>query len=131
MASNLLPGSRRVLVVDDNRAAASMLGIALETLGARVRVVYDGVAAIGAAAEFRPDIVFMDIGMPGLDGHSAARCIRAQPGSSDALLIAVSGWGQPEMRQRSLDAGFDQHLVKPVDLPRLKLLLANYAVRDG
>ena len=126
-AASQVGGSTRVLVVDDNRAAASMLGIALETLGAKVRVVYDGVAAIGVAAEFRPHIVFMDIGMPGLDGHSAARCIRAQPGSSDALLIAVSGWGQAEMRQRSLDAGFDQHLVKPVDLPRLKLVLGNYA----
>jgi CheY-like chemotaxis protein len=116
----------RVLVVDDNKAAATMLGLALETLGATVRVAYDGQAAVEAAAEFQPAIVFMDIGMPGLDGHEAARHMRAARAGEDMLLVAVSGWGQVEMRNRSAAAGFDQHLVKPVELAQLRQIIAHH-----
>jgi PAS domain S-box-containing protein len=113
----------RVLVVDDNKAAATMLGLALETLGASVRAAYDGETAVHAAAEFQPSIVFMDIGMPGLDGHEAARLIRAARNGPEMLLVAVSGWGQPDIRARSKAAGFDEHLVKPVELAQLRQIL--------
>lgn len=114
----------RVLVVDDNKAAATMLGLALETLGASVRAAYDGETAVQAASEFRPEIVFMDIGMPGVDGHEAARQMRAISNGSEMLLVAVSGWGQPEIRARSTAAGFDHHLVKPVELAQLREIMA-------
>ncbi len=116
----------RVLVVDDNKAAATMLGLALETLGATIRVAYDGEAAVQAAAEFEPAIVFMDIGMPGLDGHEAARHMRSARAGQNMLLVAVSGWGQAEMRNRSAAAGFDQHLVKPVELAQLRQIIAQH-----
>jgi CheY-like chemotaxis protein len=114
----------RVLVVDDNKAAATMLGLALETLGASVRAAYDGETAVQAASEFKPEIVFMDIGMPGVDGHEAARQMRATTDGDDMLLVAVSGWGQPEIRARSAAAGFDHHLVKPVELAQLREIIA-------
>ncbi len=116
----------RVLVVDDNKAAATMLGLALETLGATVRVAYDGESAVQAATEFQPAIVFMDIGMPGVDGHEAARQIRGVREGSGMLLVAVSGWGQAEMRSRSAEAGFDQHLVKPVELTQLRQIISQH-----
>jgi len=116
----------RVLVVDDNKAAATMLGLALETLGATVRVAYDGEAAVQAATEFQPSIVFMDIGMPGVDGHEAARQIRGARDGDGMLLVAVSGWGQAEMRSRSTAAGFDQHLVKPVELSQLRQIISQH-----
>jgi CheY-like chemotaxis protein len=115
----------RVLVVDDNKAAATMLGLALETLGANVRAAYDGEAAVQAAIEFKPEIVFMDIGMPGIDGHEAARQMRATNEGEGMLLVAVSGWGQPEIRARSAAAGFDHHLVKPVELAQLREIIAS------
>ncbi len=123
-ASTEPPRGIRALVVDDNVGAANMMGIALNSMGAAVKVVYDGEAAIEAASDFRPEIVFMDIGMVGTNGHDAARRIRANPDHRDILLIAVSGWGQQDRRGRSLEAGFDQHFVKPVDLSALRQVLA-------
>ncbi|MBA4329791.1 MAG: hybrid sensor histidine kinase/response regulator [Polaromonas sp.] len=106
---------RKVLVVDDNVDAADTLGALLGMDGFAVSTVYDGVAAVAQARAAAPDIVVMDIGMPGMDGYDAARLIRQQPGGDKILLIALTGWGQSTDRKRASEAGFDHHLVKPVD----------------
>lgn len=116
---------RKVLIADDNRDAADMLGRVLRVLGHEVRVTYDGQQAVEAAAEFQPDVVLLDIGMPRLDGYGAAREIRKQPRSDGMLLIALTGWGQEEDRRRSAEAGFDRHLVKPVEPSELQKILAS------
>jgi CheY-like chemotaxis protein len=87
--------------------------------GFEVTTAYDGLAAVAAAASTLPDVVVMDIGMPGLDGYEAAREIRQQPRGKDVVLIALTGWGQATDKQRASHAGFDHHLVKPVDYSRL------------
>ena len=104
-----------VLIADDNRDAAEALGWLLKDMGYRVSLVHDGLAAVQAAAELHPDVVVLDIGMPGLDGYETCRRIRALPGGEAMGLLAVTGWGQPEDRRKAQEAGFDQHLVKPVD----------------
>ena len=110
---------RRVLVVDDNVDAADTLGALLGLDGFEVETVYDGLSAVAATANGLPDVVVMDIGMPGLDGYDAARKIRQQPGGHDVLLIALTGWGQATDKMRANQAGFDHHLVKPVDYEQL------------
>ena len=122
-------GSLRVLVADDNMDAAASLALVLEMKGHHVRTVHDGVEAVQAAASFQPDIVILDIGMPRLDGYEACRQIRAQPGSGDMLIIALSGWGQVEDKQRSKEAGFNHHLVKPADVGAIEELLRARATR--
>jgi PAS domain S-box-containing protein len=112
---NALPAGFRILVVDDNRDAADSLGQLLVIPGNDVRVTYDGERAVEVAAEFEPEVVLLDIGLPKLNGYETARRIRQQAGSPDILLIALTGWGQEEARQRSREAGFDFHFVKPVD----------------
>ena len=109
---------RRVLVVDDNTDAAAMLDLLLRSLGHETRVAHEGGEALRAAEEFRPDIVLLDIGMPGLDGYEVARRLRRQS-SAPLRIVAVTGWGQDADRQRSAEAGFDLHLVKPVDAAEL------------
>jgi PAS domain S-box-containing protein len=116
-------GPRRVLVVDDNRDAADSLAMLLRLLGADVRIVYGGPEALGVLEEFLPDVVLLDIGMPGMDGHEVARRIRQVPALQKVLLIAMTGWGQEEDRRRSTDAGFDYHLIKPADVGALETLL--------
>jgi len=116
---------RRILVVDDNRDTADSLAMMLRLQGSDVQVVYDGMAALEALAEKRPDAVLLDIGMPGMNGHEVARRIRERPALRQLTLIATTGWGQPVDRQRSLEAGFDHHLVKPVGLDTLRDLLAS------
>jgi PAS domain S-box-containing protein len=112
---------RRILVVDDNVDAALTVAEILRMLGSNVEVVHDGLAAVEAAAETKPEIVLLDIGLPGIDGYEAARRIRRQEaGSSPVLLIALTGWGQEADKQRAYQAGFDQHWVKPVGLGELK-----------
>lgn len=106
---------RRVLVVDDNVEAAESLAIALQLLDVHTRIAHDGPTAIAAAAEFDPHLVLLDLGLPGMDGHEVARRLRAEH-PQPLTIVAVSGWGEPEMRARSLAAGCDEHLVKPVDL---------------
>jgi len=106
--------SRRILVVDDNRDAADSLCMLLKSRGHDVRVAYDGLEAVGAAVTFKPDVVLLDIGLPKLSGHDAARRIREARGA-DILIIAVTGWGQEEDRRRAREAGFDHHLTKPVE----------------
>lgn len=113
----------RLLVVDDNREHADTLALYLSAAGHHVRVAYDGLDAVASAAESDPDAVLMDVGMPGLDGFEAARRMRAQPGGSRRVLVALTGWGQIEDRRRSRAAGFDAHLVKPADPPALLALV--------
>jgi signal transduction histidine kinase len=120
----LKSGPIRILVVDDNRDSADSLGLLLELVGNEVRVVHDGQAAVDAANEFQPNVVLLDIGLPTLNGYEAARKIREQAWSKQVVLIAVTGWGEDVDRQRSKQAGFDHHLVKPVDLDALTALLA-------
>ncbi|HVF62127.1 MAG TPA: ATP-binding protein [Thermoanaerobaculia bacterium] len=116
---------RRVLVVDDNRDAAESLAMLLKLLGSEVHVAYDGPGALEAVTSYRPSVVLLDIGMPGMDGHEVARRIRSQPELQDVALIAITGWGQEEDRRRSHEAGFDSHLIKPVDVGALEGLLAS------
>jgi signal transduction histidine kinase/PAS domain-containing protein/ActR/RegA family two-component response regulator len=116
--------SRRILVVDDNRDSATSLAMLLKLTGNETHTAYDGEEAVEAAATFRPDVVLLDIGLPKLNGYEAGRRIREQRWSKGIVLVAVTGWGQEEDRQRSRDAGFDGHLVKPVDLAALETLLA-------
>jgi PAS domain S-box-containing protein len=114
------PGvARRVLVVDDNVDAASMLDMLLRSLGHETRVAHEGTAALRVAEEFRPDIVLLDIGMPGIDGYEVARRLRTLAKARPMRIVAVTGWGQEGDRERSREAGFDLHLVKPVDANEL------------
>lgn len=118
---------RRVLVVDDNRDAADSLAALLRMLGHDVEVAYGGLQAIDLARSAPPEVVFLDIGMPGLDGHETARRLRALPGMETARIHALTGWGQDQDRRRSAEAGFDRHLVKPPDPATLQQLLARAA----
>ncbi|MUV12836.1 response regulator [Noviluteimonas gilva] len=108
--------SRRILVLDDNRDAADTLAMMLEILGHEVTRLYDPHAAVAEVERFDPDLVFLDIGMPSLSGYELARQLRAQPDGGRRVLVAVTGWGQPDDRRRTAEAGFDHHLVKPPDL---------------
>ncbi len=108
------PAARRVLVVDDNADAADTLAALLHGRGHAVRVARDGDAALLAAREFGPEVVLLDIGLPGMDGYAVARALRAAPGGGGLRLVALTGYGRDEDRRRSSEAGFDEHLVKPV-----------------
>jgi PAS domain S-box-containing protein len=114
----------RILVVDDNFAAAESLALVLRMMGHDIQTARDGLEGVQAAATFRPDIVLMDLGMPRMNGYEAARHIRQQPWGGNVALIALTAWGQEEDKQRSLEAGFDRHLTKPVDPAVLQKLLA-------
>jgi CheY-like chemotaxis protein len=114
---------RRVLVVDDNVDAAQLLAMVLENLGCEVLVEHDPHRALAVAAARSPDACILDIGLPDMDGNELARRLRARPNTQDALLIAVTGYGRPQDREQALAAGFDHHLVKPVDVHRLVELL--------
>ncbi len=116
---------RRILVVDDNRDSANTLGMLLKISRHEVQTAYDGESAVSKFQEFQPDVVLMDIGLPGMSGLDAARAIRALPTGPAATLVAMTGWGQAEDRERTRAAGFDQHLVKPVERTALLQLLAN------
>jgi PAS domain S-box-containing protein len=107
--------SLRILVVDDNLDAVNSLAMLLRTIGNNVRTAHDGEEAVRAAGEFRPHVALLDIGMPKMNGYDAARAIRQQPWGHNVVLVAVTGWGQDEDKRRSKEAGFDHHLVKPVD----------------
>ena len=122
-------GSRRVLVVDDNESAARVLSLLLKAYGHDVRTAHDGLAAVETAAEFLPDVVLMDIGMPKLNGNDAARRIRQQPWGRHMVLAALTGLGQDDDKARTRDAGFDHHFVKPLDVELLRQLLAECPAR--
>jgi signal transduction histidine kinase len=117
------PVARRVLVVDDNVDSAEMVAELVTAWGHETQLAADGLAAIEIAATFRPDVVFLDIGLPGLDGYEVARRLRAMPATSASRIVAVSGYGTAEDRKKTADAGFDAHLTKPVDLAALERLL--------
>ena len=118
-------GSRRVLVVDDNQDAADSMGAILRLLGAQVMVAHDGAAALQAFEKYRPDVMVLDIGMPGFNGYDVARSIRNGPHGDRVLLVAHTGWGQAEDRKRARDAGFDRHLIKPASIDMLHSLFAS------
>ena len=113
----------QMLVVDDSKDGADSLVLILQMLGAEVRVAYDATSALDVLNDFRPTIMLLDIGLPGMDGYELARRVRQRSGGSDALLIALTGWGQVEDRERSAAAGFDRHLVKPLEIDDLLSVL--------
>ena len=113
----------RILVVEDNRDAADSLRLLLEFSGHDVAVAYSGHDGVQAAEQYQPDVVLCDIGLPGLDGYGVARKLRDNPATATARLIAVTAYGQDEDRRRSHEAGFEQHLVKPVDPDDLRRAL--------
>jgi len=115
---------RKVLVVDDNHDAADSLGMLLQFLGAEVMVVHDGHAALAAIRGFRPEVVLLDLGMPGMNGLEVARRMREDPSARGITLVALTGWGQREDRRRTTEAGFDYHLVKPADVGMLQSILS-------
>jgi signal transduction histidine kinase/ActR/RegA family two-component response regulator len=127
---SVLP-NRRVLVVDDNRDAAVSLGKLLGVLGAEVQVAHDGPSALAVVPTFRPNVVLLDIGMPGMNGYEVARRIREQPVGRNLMLIALTGWGQEQDRRLASEAGFDHHLLKPADVSALKSLFMSLETTDG
>ena len=116
--------SLRVLVVDDNDDAATVLAEVLRVLGCTVQVAFDGPSALAMLPGFAPDLALLDIGLPVMDGHDLARRIRALDASAGAYLVAITGYGQEADRNRALDAGFDDHIVKPVELAKLREMIA-------
>ena len=114
----------RILVVDDNRDSAKTMAMMLKLLGHTTELAHDGEEAIGVAENFRPNVVLLDIGLPKINGFEVARRIRGQSWGREMFLAAMTGWGQDEDRRKSQEAGFDTHLVKPVDLATLTKLLA-------
>ena len=120
---------QRILIVDDNHDSALSLGMMLDLMGNDTRTAHDGLAAVEAAAEFRPDLILLDIGLPKLNGYEACRRIREQPWSKGMVIVALTGWGQEQDRRRSAEAGFDHHMVKPVEVAGLEKLLATPNVR--
>jgi PAS domain S-box-containing protein len=115
---------RRILVADDNEDSAASLAMMLSLMGNEVHTAHDGVEAVEAAAAFRPEVILLDIGMPRMNGYDACRAIREQPWGKDVVLLALTGWGQDEDKRKSREAGFDDHLVKPVEPATLERKLA-------
>ena len=123
-------GPRRILVIDDNRDAADSFAALLCADGAAATAIYGGGEAVDALARYRPDVIFLDLGMPGIDGYQTARAIRSDPRGGEVVLIALTGWGGADIRRRTEDAGFDLHLVKPV-FPADLLAIVASAERSG
>lgn len=113
----------KILVLDDNVDSAITLAMLLSLSGNETRIAHEGEAALQIAASFLPDLILLDIGLPRLDGYEVARRIRAESWGNNLQLIAVTGWGRDEDRRKTAAAGFDVHLVKPVDLEALETLL--------
>jgi signal transduction histidine kinase/CheY-like chemotaxis protein len=122
----------RLMVVDDNADAAEVLRLLLEALGHDVAIEHDAQCAIERARQVAPQILFLDIGLPDMDGYELVRHLRALPGTAGAIFVAVTGYGQPDDKARAREAGFDHHVVKPVKLPVILALLDAYAgARQG
>jgi len=115
---------RRVLIVDDNVDAAESLAVVLRIGGHELRTAHDGPAALQAAQAFRPEVILLDIGLPMMDGYEVARRLRATPGMGNAVLVALTGYGQEEDRRQAASAGFDVHLTKPASLAALQAVLS-------
>ena len=116
---------RRILVVDDNRDAAQMLALLLKMGGDETHTAHDGEEALERAAAIRPEIIILDIGLPKLNGYEVCRSIREQPWGLPITMVAVTGWAREEDRQKSQEAGFNGHLIKPVDHRVLTKLVAD------
>jgi two-component system CheB/CheR fusion protein len=121
----------RILVVDDNKDSADSLAMLLRLVGNEVRTVYDGRQVLTAASAYRPDLVLLDIGLPGMDGYEVARQLRSEPGLEKTTLAALTGYGGEEERQRAQLAGFARHMVKPVSLDALQELLNSLPTRTA
>ncbi len=117
------------MLVDDNIDAAASLSLLLQLGGHTTSVAHGGPEALRVVAEFKPDIVLLDIGLPGMNGYEVARAIRSMPESGHPLLVAVTGWDAPEDRLKSKQAGFDEHVTKPVDISMIELLLTTLPSR--
>jgi CheY-like chemotaxis protein len=117
-------GSRRILLVDDNVDFAMSLSFLLRGMGHEVRIAHDASQALAVARELKPEMSFLDLGLPDISGYELAGALRAQPESAATVLVAVSGWGQPRDRERSRDAGFALHLVKPVEIKSIESAIA-------
>lgn len=118
------PPRRRILIVDDNKDSAESLALLMQITGNQTYMAHDGEEAVGAAEKYRPDVVLLDIGLPKLDGHEVCRRVREQPWGKDIVIIALTGWGHEDDRRKSEEAGFNGHLVKPVDYDTLLALLS-------
>ena len=125
------PLRRRILIADDNQDAAESLSLLLQLVGHEVQVAHLGRAALSLAQVFRPDTALLDIGMPDLSGYEVAQILRREPWAMNIQLIALTGWGQDDDRRRALDAGFDHHLVKPVDPDQLVRLIAGRSLQES
>jgi two-component system CheB/CheR fusion protein len=119
---------RRILVADDNADALESLALLLEMGGHEIFSAANGAEALESAERHQPEVALLDIGMPHFDGYEVARRIRAQPWGKQITLVALTGWGQEADRRRSREAGFDSHLVKPLDLDKLSALLAQLPI---
>ena len=113
----------RVVIVDDNHDSADSLAMLMQLTGNKTYMAHDGVEAVEAVEKYRPEVLLLDIGLPGLDGHEVCRRVRQQPWGKDIIVIALTGWGQEDDRRKSEEAGFDGHLVKPVDFEQLSQAL--------
>jgi CheY-like chemotaxis protein len=117
----------KILLADDNGDAAFSLGALLEIGGHEVLIAHDGEEALQIARQSTPDAMILDIGMPRLTGDQVARAVRSEPWGARALLVAVTGWGEPDDKERTSAAGFDHHLIKPVDVDEVEKLLRDFA----
>ena len=115
--------ARRILVVDDNRDSALSMALLLKVAGNETFTAHDGLEAVESAERIKPDVILLDIGLPLMNGYEVARKVREQPWGEKVALIALTGWGQEEDRRKSNEAGFNSHLVKPVDHAVLNKLL--------
>jgi CheY-like chemotaxis protein len=116
-------GSRRIMIVEDQRDAAEMLAMLLTAQAHEVQIAADGHAALQSVGQFRPDVMLIDIGLPGMSGYDLAERIRRDPSLGHVLLVALTGYGGPDDRTRALESGFDHHVVKPIDEGALEELL--------
>jgi CheY-like chemotaxis protein len=121
----------KVLIADDNEDAADSLATLLELSGHEARTAYSGATAVAAAEAFSPDVVFLDLGMPGMSGYEVAKRLRAEPRHAGTRLVALTGWGNEEDRQKTAAAGFDFHLTKPADTDEVRRLLTEIAAGRG
>ncbi len=119
-----MPASQKVLVVDDNTDSADSLALLLSLDGHQTRTAYSGPDAIREARDFMPETVFLDIGLPGMNGYEVAKAIREESLNPDMILVALTGWGSQEDRNQSVEAGFNFHITKPVDLEELEKIFA-------
>ena len=117
------PHVLRILVVDDNEFCAKVMMWTMELLGHTAQMAFDGPSAIECATSFCPDVIILDIGLPGMNGYEISQAMHKEPLLQHSIFVALTGWGQKEHRERTKEAGFDYHLVKPVDMEVLKTIM--------